>query len=64
MSLKQIFCFHVFKEISQEILYSARKAYGTKWGVTAYQNFIYAASHRQCLKCKKEIVVKLRALDI
>lgn len=64
LKLKQLFCSHVFKETSQEVLYRAREAFGTKWGVTAYQTFIYAASNRQCVKCEKKTIVVLRSFDV
>lgn len=64
MKLKQIFCRHIYKEKSREALYQTREPFGSRYGFTTYENFVYFASHRECVKCGKQNVVKLRVIRI
>ena len=63
MSIRQIFCQHIDKEISQEVLYKTRDVYGTSFGFTTYANYVYIASYRQCLKCGRKKIIKVRGLE-
>ena len=58
MKVKQLFCKHIFKEISREDLYKAREPIGP----ITYANFLYIAKHQECVKCEKFRIVTERIL--
>ena len=60
MNLKQLFCSHIFKEESQEVLYKSRELSG----LITYSNYVYKAAHLHCLKCGKKKIKKLRGIEV
>jgi hypothetical protein len=64
MSLKQLFCKHIWKTISIEETRKVQEEYGHKWSAKTYAKFQYFALKQKCLKCDKTRLVETRKLEI
>jgi len=60
MSIKQLFCKHIWKEISIEFLYNSRE----ELVLSYYVMYSYYASHIKCIKCGKDNVIQTRIINI
>lgn len=62
MSLKQLFCGHVWQNIDEKPLRKEREAYipAFSHNPTTYADFEYVAVYQKCVKCQKERTIEKR----
>jgi len=53
MKAKQLFCRHIYKEISSEKTRKTREPFCSDHDIVTYADFLYYVHHYGCLKCGK-----------
>ena len=60
---KQLFCQHIFKDVSIEETRKARIRFGGSFGViTTYGDYQFYAHHQWCVKCHKARIIEKRKM--
>ncbi len=60
--IKQFFCKHIMKDVSQEETRVTREIVPGAIGESLHQYYQYYAYHYKCIKCEKEVIREHRFL--